>query len=297
MSFQLMQLICSIINTMVQVVRKPSPNREMWRKWVDAVVCLIIHHANKKKSLYPSLEEDSWMASSLRSYCAPLSPPEEILQLVATPLVKSIFKLVRKTVVPVPQPSENYLVCKQSCLLTERTHGGTERLNYKTHCCFSTHCKDDPTILKKPRLSLVPKPKRNQVTYAYTTEAVELIKHLFKIKCTAIQSITVAIMCMDYQFKTHLLDTTMVYSHRHYIVMNPHGVMYSRLNVDDKPLALYHVELGEKLVWITSTRTPQRPVIHFENDKLVGEYLLMVRQYHKKMYDTKLIREAGIFIV
>jgi hypothetical protein len=266
---------------MVQVVRKPTPNREMWRKWGDAVVCLIIHHADQIKSLYLSSEEDSWMASLLRSYYAPLSPPEKIMQLVATPLVKSILELVRKTVMPVPQPLENYLVCKQPCSLTERTHGGMERLKNKTRCCFSTHCKDNPTIVKKHRLSLVLKPKRNQVTYAYAPEAVELIEHLFKIKCTVIQSVTVAIMRVDYQFKTHLLDTRMAYSHRNYIVMNPHGVMYSQFNVDDKPLVLYHIELTEKLVWITSTGTPQHPVIPFKSDRREGEYLLMVRQYHK----------------
>jgi hypothetical protein len=43
--------------------------------------------------------------------------------------------------------------------------------------------------------------------------------------------------------------------------------------------------------------TPQRPVIHFENENLEGEYLLMVRQYHENVYDKKLLSMRGIFIV
>jgi Reverse transcriptase (RNA-dependent DNA polymerase) len=68
--------------------------------------------------------------------------------------------------------------------------------------------------------------------FAYTPEIVERIEYLFTDKCTAMQSISLVIMTPALHFKTHLLNTMMVYSHKNYIVVNQPGVMYSRWNLD-----------------------------------------------------------------
>jgi hypothetical protein len=136
------------------------------------------------------------------------------------------------------------------------------------------------------------------LTFCYTLEILKRIKHLFTDKCTAMQSISVAIMTPELHFTTHLLDTEMAYSHKNYIVVNQHGVMYSRLLEKDRLLDPSKVELAKKLVWIKNTETPQHPVIRFESNQAESNYLHVFRMHHKKVYErSKFYTAAGVFIV
>jgi hypothetical protein len=167
-------------------------------------------------------------------------------------------ELVKKMVKLAPQPSESYLVCKLPCLLTEAMLGPTQRSKRKTHCCFTPHYRKDRVPFKTPRLDITTV-RPLTPSFAYTPDKVEWIKHLFTEKCTSIQSITVAIMTPELHFKTHQLDTTIAYSHKNYIVMNQHGVMYSRLREDNRLLEPYNIKLAKKLVWIKNRKLLSNP--------------------------------------
>jgi hypothetical protein len=179
------------------------------------------------------------------------------------PLIKSLAKLVKKTVNLLPQPLENYLVCKLPCALTEAMLDPTRGTSRRTRCCFTPHYKRDQVPFKIPVLITTNCYKPDG--FCFNPEIASKIDQLFTNKCTAIQSITVAIMTPKLNFATHMLDSAMAYSHKNYIVKNQHGVMYSRLSEDNSLLLPYKNKLAQKLVWIKKKGVPQHPVIHFES--------------------------------
>jgi hypothetical protein len=134
---------------------------------------------------------------------------------------------------------------------------GTSR---RTRCCFTPHYKQDQVPFKIPVLVTMNCYKPNG--FCWNLDIASKIDQLLMKKCTAIQSITVAILTPKLNFATHMLDSAMAYSHKNYIVKNQHGVMYSQLSEDKSLLTLYENELAQKLVWIKKKGVPQHPVIH-----------------------------------
>jgi hypothetical protein len=270
----------------------------MWRKWIEVAVDAFRFYAGPIALLCPSSEEDSWMASLLKSFYAPLLPPRELVDLLDQPIMKSLAELVKKTVDLLPRPSENYLVCRLPCVLTETSHGTLKATSKRTRCCFRPHYKQDQVPFKLPSMLIISRGHRPE-RRCLDPDLVTKIDQLFTSKCTAIQSVTVAILTHELTFKTHTLDSTIVYLHNNYNSKNAQSVMNSLLTEEEDLLNPYEATLANSLVWIKKKGSQQHPAIHFEDEREKADYLDWVQTRHKCILKNKSMfaKVEGVFIV
>jgi hypothetical protein len=142
----------------------------------------------------------------LKLFYAPLLPPQELVNLLDKPLIKSLAELIKKTIDLLPQPSENCLVCKLPCALTEAMHGPMRGTSRRTRCCFTPHYKWDQVPFKIPVLITAHCYKPNR--FCWNPDIAAKINQLFMSKCTAIQSIMLNVVHMKTKNDNMLSNTS-----------------------------------------------------------------------------------------
>jgi hypothetical protein len=258
----------------------------MRRNWTEVALEGFQYYAGQTTLLCPSWAEDSWMASLLNSFYAPLLPPQELVQVLDQPAMKNFAELVKKTVTLQHQQLESYIVCKLPCVLTEVLQGTLKSTTKRTRCCFTPHYRMNQVPFKVPPLIGIPFCYQLDGR-CFDPELVTKINQPWKNKHTAMQSITVAILNHLLEFKTYTLNAPIVFAHCNYICTNDQGVMYSQMTEQDDLLDLYEKELACGLVWIMKKGSPKHPAIHFMSDSLESEYLNWVQIRHERLWEIE----------
>jgi hypothetical protein len=266
-----------------------------WRNWIEAAIEALQHYAGQTALLCPSSEGDSWMGSLVRSFYSPHSLPQESMELLDNPVMKNYVELVKKTVDLQHQRSESYIVCKSPCVLTERTQGTLKSSSKKTRCCYTPHYRMNQVPFKVPQLIGVPWCLEAEEKWR-NPELVTRIEQMWKAKRTVTQNSTVCIMNHLMEFKTHRLDSPIVFQHRNYIRTNNQGVMYSMLTEREEVMDNYEVDLADSLVWISKKGSPEHPTIHFMTQSLAGEYWDRIQRRHERIWELE-HRLDPVFIV